>query len=70
VLAAIKFNDQSGFQAYKIGDERSDRILPPEFEPGQAMCADVVPEYAFRIGLICAQTFRILAMLRVGGPFV
>jgi hypothetical protein len=43
VMVAVEFNDQPGFEANKIGNVRSDRVLPPKFVPSQPPVSQGIP---------------------------
>ncbi|OJX15035.1 MAG: hypothetical protein BGO82_10055 [Devosia sp. 67-54] len=55
MLAAIDFDDKHALAAYEIGDERIDRHLPYEFEPGDAAIAQQIPQALFGLGGDLAQ---------------
>jgi hypothetical protein len=45
------------FHANKINDVVADGFLAFEFQPQESMGAQVVPEFAFGLGLVAAQGF-------------
>jgi hypothetical protein len=50
VLSAIDFNDESLFNTSKVGDERTDGVLPSEPPTGQLAPTKVPPQLLFRVG--------------------
>ena len=57
---SVHFDDQAGFMAEKVGDERPDGVLAAEFESAQLAVAQVFPEVLFGGGCSLAQFARAL----------
>jgi hypothetical protein len=55
MLATIRFDDELGINAKKIGDVRSDRRLPTKLQPVQLPIAEVVPQTLFGVGRVLTQ---------------
>jgi hypothetical protein len=55
VLSAIGFDNQSGFQTYKIHNIGFYHNLAPELVSRQTTCPQMLPQYAFRIAGLAAQ---------------
>jgi hypothetical protein len=51
VLAAVKLDDESGFDATEIRDEGADRVLSAELELRQPPVTQAPPELSLRISL-------------------
>ena len=49
VLTSIKFDDQLGRGAVKIGDVGPDRLLAPEAHSGESLVAQIRPQHAFMV---------------------
>jgi hypothetical protein len=59
VRRAIDFHDQFRSYAEEIGDEGSDRDLPPEFQAIELGIAQRTPEYGFRRSRFSAHRARV-----------
>jgi hypothetical protein len=76
VLSAIGFDDQSGFQAWKVHNTGFNHHLAAELISHQTTCPQTSPQYALRIaGLVvkCTQVDSLslsLSLRRERGPFV
>src|ERR1700741_5040492 len=56
VLAAIELDDQTRVNTEEIDDKRPDRRLPAELEAVEPAVAHRIPEFAFDIGHVAAET--------------
>ncbi len=56
VLSAIQFDDQTRMQASKIGDVRSDRMLPAKSVPIQVSSAEMPPQMALCLRCIATKS--------------
>jgi hypothetical protein len=50
MLSAIDLDDQLRLEAGEVGDEWTDRHLPPEFRSRESAVAQCKPEFALCIG--------------------
>ena len=56
--AAIQFDGEALFEAKEIQDKTAIRMLPPEFQPGQAAASQCVPQPGFSVSRFLAQFTR------------
>ena len=56
VLTPVEFNDEPYLQADEIDQMGADAVLAPEFPATQAAIAQLLPERAFRLRLLTAQS--------------
>ena len=50
MLAAVGFNNQFSFKAYKVHDEWTDRLLPSELQAFKPLAAKSFPQLPLRVG--------------------
>jgi hypothetical protein len=56
VLPAVELEDEPRLDAQEVGDERSDRDLPPPLLATQAPIAQRCPEPRFRVRVVAPQS--------------
>jgi hypothetical protein len=61
VLRPVDFHDQPCLVTVEIYDVRTDRVLAPELQTLELVCAEVMPEALFRICLVLSQVPTPLA---------
>jgi hypothetical protein len=61
MLPAIRFDNQASGDTCGVGDVRSDRVLPAEFESLQAPSTEQFPKLALNIGRVSPQKSGITA---------
>src|SRR5437879_5491812 len=61
MLSAVDFDDEGMVPADEVGDKRTDRHLPAEFEPEQTTIPQSEPDASLSIGLIETQVPRQLS---------
>jgi hypothetical protein len=62
MLAPIQLDDELLFEANKIDDVRSDRLLATELHPRESPIAKCLPKFAFDVGLISTKLSSKIAL--------
>ena len=57
MLAAVSFHDDVFFKADKIGDEKADLLLPPEFQTVELFGFQMAPQETLCISRVFSELF-------------